>query len=250
MNAAYSRLPGVHRGGGLRMTRLFALFFLMTSLASTGTYQAGTGSTTKPDAAALLNELKEKYAKVQYYNIEAIEEVEWRGELSRQWEKSFFNAAMTSGNRYHFEGRNSAGWMTKISDGHTEWVLDHAANMYKQRVAPEKGPGKFEGSIFPNQIGLLHAQGLLSSLSGVLADLLLNPDLLEDAMLTLNGKQARCYVLSGRARYRGGPRDAARHVTIWIDQERRTVRKIHQLAEGVLIMNDPYERQVEDETTL
>lgn len=230
------------------MTRLFGLFFLMASLVSTGTSQAGSASAAKPDPAALLNELKEKYAKAKYYNIEAIEEVEFRGDLSRQWDKSFFGAVMTSGNRYRFEGRNSLGWMTKISDGHSEWILDHDANMYKKKAASGEGPSKFEGSIFMNQMSLDSAQRLLSSITRTLADVL-QPVLLEDETLMFGGKQVPCYVVSSPGRYRGGSRDATRQLTLWIDKETHTVRKVHQHAEGALMMNDPYHREVEDETT-
>src|SRR5262249_42216418 len=94
------------------------------------TSQSGPEATTKPDAAALLQQVKEKYATTKYYNIEAIEEAEWRGDLSRQWDKSYLDAATTSGNRYRFEGHNSAGWMTKISDGRTEWVLEPWPNFH------------------------------------------------------------------------------------------------------------------------
>jgi len=159
------------------------------------------------------------------------------------------SAAIAPGNRYRLEGHDSAGWITKISDGRSEWILDHDFDVYTEKVAPQAGPSKFDGPIYVNQIALLNAENLYWSVATVLGDLL-NPVLLKDETLTLSGKQVPCYVVRSRGRIRGGTPDATRELTIWIDKQTHAVRKVHNHMDGMLVLNNPSERLVEDETTV
>jgi thiol-disulfide isomerase/thioredoxin len=231
------------------MIRLIGLFLLTVSLVSTSTGQSGAAPATRPDPASLVQEVKEKYAKAKYYNVEAIKESELRSELYRQWDKSILSAAITPGNRYRFEGHNNPGWITKVSDGRSEWILDHVFGIYTEKAAPQAGPSKFEGPIYVNQTVLLQAQNLFGSVSTTLGDVL-NPVLLENEDLTLGGKKVPCYVIRSRGKVYGGTPEATRQLTIWIDEETHTVRKVHNHVDGMAALNNPYERLMEDETTV
>jgi peroxiredoxin len=220
---------------------------LRAAIALLGPEFAAPARPAQPDAAALLQEVKEKYAKTKYYNIEATQELEWQSELSRQWSKEILSAVTISGNRYRFDGRGSSGWMTKISDGERERVLDHLFNVYTEKAATHAGPSKVAGPIFVNQTVLLGAQGILSDLSGILADFL-DSVLLENQTLTFGGKQVPCYVISGHGRLRGQTQN--RQVMIWIDQKTNAVRKKVDHMEGALRTKLPYEHTVREATTV
>src|SRR5262245_31459468 len=84
----------------------FVGFLLLTSLSSAILGQKPSTDSAKPDPAALLKDVKDKYAKANFYNIESIRETQYKGDLSLQWDKYFLNAAANSGNRYRFEGRS------------------------------------------------------------------------------------------------------------------------------------------------
>lgn len=224
----------------------FPLLAVTLSIATLGYGQAQDSS--KPDALVLLQQVKEKYAQAKVYNIEAIEEVEFRGDLSHQWAKSFFNAAVASGNRYRFEGRASHGWTTKISDGRTEWIIDRDADMYTQKPVPDQGPSQMR-IITMNLNGLYLAQNMVKTLSKQPSSLR-DPVYLPDEILTLNGRQVQCYVIGGRGRYSGGSGDTTRQLTFWIEKEKRVVRKVHVHTEGALIITEPYHRLIEDQTTV
>jgi cytochrome c biogenesis protein CcmG/thiol:disulfide interchange protein DsbE len=229
------------------MFRVVGFLLLPVALSSATVGQTQPKDSSKPDPAALLKEVKDKYTQAKSYNIEAIEEFEFRDDLSHQWDKSFFNAAVASGNRYRFEGRASHGWTTKISDGRTEWIFDRDADMYTQKPAPDQGPSQMR-IITMNLSGLYRAQNLVKTLSKQPSNLL-DPAYFPDEILTVNGRQVQCYVIGGRGRYSGGSRDTTRQLTFWIEKEKRVVRKVHVHAEGALMVNNPYHRLIEDETT-
>ena len=108
------------------MVRFFKFLPLLLSLSLAGAGQTASvsndkpASNEKPGAAALLEKVINKYSQAQYYHIESIVDWEMKGELSRNWNRSFFTAAIAPGNRYRFEARTDYNSALKISDGKTE----------------------------------------------------------------------------------------------------------------------------------
>jgi len=231
------------------MLRFVGFLLLTAAPFVTAIAQTESPASNGPDAAALLREVSAKYKNAKYYNIEAVEEREFKGDLSHQWNKSFSNAAVLPGNRYRFEGRSDYGWSVKISNGRTEWISNPLAKMYTAKPAPDPGPSRFKGPMSIGQVALYEAQDLASRVGGAVGDLL-NPIYLDDETLTLSGKEVPCFVISGAGRYHGGAGDITRQRTVWIDKSTHGLRKAHYHSEGALMMNDPYRRMVQDETTI
>ncbi len=226
----------------------FPLFAIVSVLAAAAFCQTKTPDSNKPDAAALLQQVREKYAQTKYYQIEAIEEVESTGELDRQWSKSLINAAVADGNRYRFEGRTSMGWLLKMSDGKTEWTFDHATGVYTQGATTEEGPAR-NTRLTMSQFALHSAQNLVSTLTKELADVV-NAAYLPDETLTLEEQHVPCYVIDGHGKERGAPRGITSHYTFWIDKETQAVRKVREHAEGNIVPIKPNYRIVQDQTTV
>src|SRR5262249_18286359 len=231
------------------MLRFVGFLLLTAALFVTAVAQTGSQASNRPDATTLLREVSAKYKNAKYYNIEAAEEREFKGDLSHQWNKNFSSAAVLPGNRYRFEGRTDYGWSVKISNGQSEWIFNHAARMYTAKPAPNPGPSSFKGVMSMDQMALYEAQGLARDVGVIVGDLL-NPIYLDDETLTLDGKHVPCYVISGAGRYHGGTSDSTSRRTVWIDKDTHALRKETYHAEGVLMMNVPYGRQMEDETTI
>ena len=229
------------------MNRFWAPFLVLVlalSLASLGQ----TVPSERPDPAKLISEVREHYANAKTYHIEEVLEREMVGELSRDWSKEIRRAAVASGNRYRFEGHTRSGWTIKISDGKTEWLFDPLLQMYTQTNSPNPGPGDFNGPVMMNRFGLLSAQYLAKDLSKEPAGML-DPTYLKDETLTLSGVAIPCYVLHGRAKYRGGSQDIIGELTFWIDKQNHLTRKVHEHQEGGIIINAPYVHYVEDRTS-
>lgn len=230
------------------MVKLSYTLFLLTAVSFVCMAQTAPTTNTKPDAAMLLQQISKRYAAAKYYHIEAIVERETSGDLYRNWEKSVYTAAVSPGNRYHYEGHTQFGWPLKVSDGKTEINYNADYHEYTRQPAPESGPGELKGPIFQEQFGVVTALSLLKSLSGSLGTLL-TPSYMDDQDLSFDGKQIPCYVIKGRARYRGGSPDMVTEVTFWIDKEHLDIRKEVVHREGPIFIGYP-EHYVADDTKL
>jgi thiol-disulfide isomerase/thioredoxin len=230
------------------MVKLSYSLLLLTAVSVVGVAQTAPTANTKPDAATLLQQISKKYAAAKYYHIEAIVERETSGDLSRNWEKSVYTAAVSPGNRYHYEGHTQFGWRLKVSDGKTEINYNADYHEYTRQPAPESGPGEIKGPIFQEQFGVMTALTLLKSLSGSL-DSMLVPSYIDDQDLSINGKQIPCYVIKGKARYRGGSPDMVTEVTFWIDKEHLDIRKEVVHRDGPIFIGYP-EHYVANDTKL
>jgi thiol-disulfide isomerase/thioredoxin len=202
---------------------------------------------TRPDPAALLQQVKEKYVQAKYYRIEAVEESEFSADYSRNWNKSVITAAAAPGNRYRFESHDADGGALRVSDGKTEWLFAPTWKMYTQKAAPNPGPAPWKGAIHMNQVGLYEAEQLMKRLANASADLL-NPVYVADETLTLSGRSVPCYVIAGKGRYRGGFSDSTTSLKLWIDKQTHALRKTVRHQEDASIMNSPNVRLTEDES--
>jgi thiol-disulfide isomerase/thioredoxin len=227
--------------------RVFTLLLSLLPFSAPGWSHAAGDA--RPDAATLINEVKGKYANLKHYHITMTEEDVIESEISRNWTKSVISAAVIDGNRYRFEGHTPGGWMLKISDGKTEWVMDSYLKIYTQKVAPLHGPSGFPSPIFVNFSGLYRAQALAADLSQELGAVL-DPQYGEDETLTIDGRQIRCHVVTGRERYNGGSSDSIRRISYWIEQDTHAIRKVHSHIEGVTASNQPGQSLVDDRTAL
>ncbi len=217
----------------VRLSRSFPLLLVLSVISAAQTIPA-----TKPDTATLLNQISKKYAKARYYHVEAVEELETTGELSHDWQKSVLTAIMAPGNRYRFEGHTEFGWPLKVSDGKTEINYNADFHEYTQQPVPDAGPIKLKGPIYEEQFGLENALALLKRLSTAVASVV-SPVYLPDENIAANGKQIPCYVIRGRARYRGGSIDSVADITFWVDKENVVIRKQRVHEEGPLIVGHP-----------
>jgi thiol-disulfide isomerase/thioredoxin/outer membrane lipoprotein-sorting protein len=231
------------------VTKTLRFLFLAAILPAICAGQTNAPSGAKPDAATLLSTVAEKYKQVKTYRIEEIEESEYTSELSRQWNKSFMNAAVAPDNRYRFEGHDEHGWSLKVSDGKTEWTLEQASHMYVRKPAPLTGPSQVKGVMPMPQYSLIGAQSLFRNIPEALANVV-DPAYLADETITLGERQVPCTVITGRGKYRGGSKDVSSQITVWIDKESHAVRKVHTHMEGALISNDPYQHLVHDSTAI
>ncbi|HWG40551.1 MAG TPA: TlpA disulfide reductase family protein [Candidatus Acidoferrales bacterium] len=219
----------------VQISRSFPLLLVFSVISAAQTIPAAN---PKPDAAMLLRQISKKYAEARYYHVEAVEELETTGELSHNWQKSVLTAIMAPGNRYRFEGHTEFGWPLKISDGKTEINYNADFHEYTQQPVPDSGPVKLKGPIFEEQFGLENALGLVKRLSTVVASAL-SPFYLPDENIVADGKQIPCYVIRGRARYRGGSTDLVADVTFWVDKENLVIRKQRFHEEGPLVVGHP-----------
>ncbi|HET9283839.1 MAG TPA: redoxin family protein [Candidatus Angelobacter sp.] len=225
----------------LRYPLLVAAFSLyaLTQTASQGNQ--------RPDAATLLHQVGEKYAQAKYYHVEAVEESEYKGELFRQWEKTYTVAAMAPGNHYHFETREQMGWITRISDGKTEWIYQSMMKQYMKRPAESSGPAKPKGVMSIWQGIAFRAQNTVEGLSKAVD--VLDPVYLPDASLKRNHEDVSCYVVQGKAKPPRNGRPVDSHVTFWIDKRSLAILKQQVHSEGALMMNDLNQHMVEDHIT-
>lgn len=221
----------------------------IVALLSSAAAQNNVAKPQKPDAQMLINQTRQRYEAARSYRIETISDTEYKSELSRQWDRAYYKATLASGNRYRFEGRSARGWLSVVSDGKTEWMLDLDTNMYTQTAA-RNAPFEeaFSGPISMNRFALLTAEEMARSIPKTLADLR-SPSYVQDETLTLDGKQFPCFMITATGRYRGGSRDVRRQFTYWIDKETHVVRKVRKHAEGAIISNEPNVHVIQDEIT-
>lgn len=226
----------------------FIRSLVLLSVASTTLCQSPS-SAAKPDPAGLLHEVAAKYRQAKYYHIQAVKELNMKGEFSHQWNKSITEVTLAPNNHYRFETHSDREWDVKVSDGHTEWMLDRLSNMYTQNSAPNDGPSPLKEPVFQDRFQLYEAQSLVENLPAALSDIV-RPIFLEDETLSLSGKHVPCYVITGKQRYLGGSRDIQRRITFWIDRQTHLLRKMHSHMEGGIIMNSPHRHLLQDETTI
>ena len=122
------------------MGRLFGIFLLLISLLASSFAQREETPQNERDAVALLRHVTQKLASAKYYHIEATEEREMTGDLSRQWDRSSFTAILLPGNRYRFEALSQYAASLKVSDGTTETYFNPDALEYTQQKLSGPGP--------------------------------------------------------------------------------------------------------------
>jgi hypothetical protein len=90
------------------------------------------------EATDLLHEVAQQYASLTQYDIETVEESEFKGELSHNWNKEYRTLARDSEKRYRFEFKAPYQWTTVISDGTTKWAVQPWRAEYSRTLRTTK----------------------------------------------------------------------------------------------------------------
>jgi len=220
------------------MGRPVGIFLLLISFPVDSRAQSAETPEGERDAAALLRQVYEKYAAVKYYHIEATEERELTGDLSRQWDKSTFTAILLPENRYRFEALSQYSAALKVSDGTTETYFNPDSLEYTQQKLSGPGPIPQKGPIYEWAFGMMTASALLKDLIG-LSNSLFSPSFQPEETIIVNGRQVPCYVIKGRLKYRGGSTKVSSQATLWVEKDRLLIRKHRIRLVGPVVVNAP-----------
>jgi thiol-disulfide isomerase/thioredoxin/outer membrane lipoprotein-sorting protein len=234
--------------------RFVCSFLLLATLTLTGALQIKCGNAQRGDGAAdaltLLKEVGRRYENTTYYFIAAATEEQMNAEFSRNWSKSLTIAAVAPGNKYHFESHTNWEAWVLISDGKTEWLYRPPTQEYKKQPAPFRSPNRFKSSGLQNFLGLNDAEDTIKNLAEWPSSVR-SASYIPDETLDVNGKQVSCYVIEAQGKYRPGwSPDTTELLTIWVDKENHTIRKLRERMEGHLRVNDPQERYTRENTTV
>jgi thiol-disulfide isomerase/thioredoxin len=210
-------------------------------IASTVTMVAAHGQSSserRPAPKALLVDSSQRYKAASFYRIDAVEEEERNGELSRNWTKTIRSAAVGRDKKYRFAAQTQeANWL-EVSDGVTELVYRKLGNDYIQHAAAAK-PFKFKAPWDFTESQLIDAQELKKDIADALS-MIRYPKYSSDETLMLSGKPVTCYVVEGKLRRGIGWNPKLQtQITVWIDQQTKLVRKTRTIMSGPVIMNEP-----------
>jgi thiol-disulfide isomerase/thioredoxin len=191
-------------------------------------------SAVPADGLELLKRVAQHYADAKSYRIEEVRERESHSEFSRNWQKTVMTAAEAPGNRFHYEGRSMAGDTVRGGDGKTVWTYEVDEHRYTQKPFGEETEPKI---ITLPEMALREAQQLRENL-GHLANGLKSATRLEDATLSINGREIACYRVRIQTSDLKRSRVESLDKTIWIDKSTETVVRsstrehIHVMMQG------------------
>lgn len=210
-------------------------------IASTVTMVAAHGQSSWQGRLApttLLVDVSEQYKAASFYRIDAVEEEERDGELSRNWTKTIRSAAVGRDKKYRFVAQTQeANWL-QVSDGATELVYRKLGNDYIQHPAAAK-PFRFKAPWDFTESQLIDVQELKKDIADSLS-MIRYPKYSSDETLILSGKPVTCYVVEGKMRRGIGWNSKVQaQITVWIDRQTKLVRKTRTIISGPVIMNEP-----------
>lgn len=207
------------------------------------------------EATDLLHEVAQQYASLTQYDIETVEESEFKGELSHNWNKEYRTLARDSEKRYRFEFKAPYQWTTVISDGTTKWAVQPWRAEYTKSAATElqsdkKGDTDTESTSepAPEQVTIRPAQGLLKSLSK-LDQHIKQAEILSPETIEIAGQHVPCTVVRVIPETKSS-RKYTSETTYWIDQQHKTVRKVHHITRGELMPSQPWQQHTSESTTV
>jgi thiol-disulfide isomerase/thioredoxin len=206
------------------------------------------------EASDLLSQVAQQYKNLAQYHIECVEESEFKGELSRSWNKQYRTLARDSETRYRFEFKAPYQWTTVISDGTTKWAAQPWRGEYTKNPATPLQPEKKEetdaeapSEPAPDQLTLKLAQGVLNSLSK-LDQHIKQAEILPSETIEAGGQRIACVVVRVVPETKSS-RKYTSETIYWIDKEHKTVRKVRHVTQGELMPNEPGQPQTSDSTT-
>jgi cytochrome c biogenesis protein CcmG, thiol:disulfide interchange protein DsbE len=207
------------------------------------------------EATDLLSQVAQHYQNLTQYQIESVEESEFKEELSRRWNKQYRTLARESETRYHFEFKAPYQWTTVIADGTTKWAAQPWRGEYTKSVAAALRPDKKEetddrtpSEPAPDQVTIKLAQGVLNSLSK-LDQHIKQAEILPSETIEVGGQRIACAVVRVVPETKSS-RKYTSETTYWIDPQHKTVRKVRHVTQGELMPNEPGQQQTRNSTTL
>jgi thiol-disulfide isomerase/thioredoxin len=216
------------------------LWCLLLSSFASSNFTASSGQ-SGIDPVALLKNISQKYRGAKYYRIETQLSESWKSEHSGRWEESLQKAIVTTERRYRFEAEGPLYSWVQVSNGVTEWVYNATTKEYAEKQTTATGkPSQFDTSGWsPEEFALIESQDIPNDLAGMISSLR-NPVFAGSEVLSLSTGSVDCYLIRGLGRYRSGwSPDTQIDITLWIDKNALTIRKIEQDWQGPLIVRDP-----------
>ena len=207
-----------------------------------------TSSTPPKDALALLTEVSQRYANAKSYHLEAIEESTSGNELQRSWQKTFETAIVMSDGRYRYEGRSGFGSAVIVSDGTTQWdyhVNEHLYTQHPTSQYPQKG------QLIPHEENAAFEATSLRFELAHQAHRLKSAAFLPDETISINGKNAQCYVIHYSDKdFKTRDYRLNQDVTLWIEKSRKVVLKTVTRMETYIITDSDAHIPIHDETVV
>lgn len=207
------------------------------------------------EATDLLGQVAQQYKNLAQYHIESVEESEFKGELSHSWNKQYRTLARDSETRYRFEFKAPYQWTTVISDGTSKWAAQPWRGEYTKSAAAALQPDKKEDTDdespsepAPDQVTIKLAQGVLNSLSK-LDQHIKQAEILSPETIEVSGQHIVCGVVRVVPETKSS-RKYTSETTYWIDQQHKTVRKVHHITQGELMPSQPWQQQTSESTTV
>jgi thiol-disulfide isomerase/thioredoxin len=217
---------------------IFAMFVSSSiSEAQTGSF-AVEQSEKSYEASSFLNEVFESYSHASSYHIEAIEEMQIKGDYNRGWSKSMRTSIVANGSQYHFEANGELGSWVQISDGKTEWIYSAPLGQYIQQPTPGTGPGHIGSQKTPGIFSLIAAQDAAKSISGI-QKLIRTAVFLPDQTIQINGDNISCIVIKATGELPATSSAITLSFRFWIDKQTKTIRKMTDNREGPLRPSEP-----------
>jgi thiol-disulfide isomerase/thioredoxin len=204
-------------------------------------------STTSAEGLELLKRVAQHYVDAKSYHIEAIEERTSYDEFHHDWNKTIMTAAEAPGNRFHYDGRSFDGSTVRIGNGKTVWTYRVNQKRYTQKPVGDEAA---EPKIIPMpEMALMEAERLRKDL-GELPNPLKAATRLEDATLSINGRQISCYVVNFKsADMKRTSLDYSFDKTIWINKNGETIVRIDEHAHSHIMIPGGQNVPIETERT-
>ncbi len=206
------------------------------------------------EATDLLHEVAQQYTHLTQYHIESIEESEFKGELSHNWQKEYRTFANDGGKRYRFEIKAPYDWTAVISDGTTKWATQPWRGDYTKSTASalrsenEDKDAELPSEPNPEEQAIKQGQGMLKMLSKI-DQHIKEAEILPAESIEVGGQPIACAVVKVVPESKSA-RKYTSETTYWIDQQHKTVRKVHHLTQGQLMPAQPWNQMTNDSTTL
>ena len=207
---------------------------MLTIIGGAAAFGQTAASPTPPEGLELLKHVAQQYADAKSYYIEAVEEQTSSTNYSHSWQKTVITAALSPGDRFHYEGHSSGGNAMKVADGKTIWT--YRADEHRYTAKPQSiGTASQQTKIGMSEWAMFQAENLRKNL-GALAKSLKSADRLPDATLEVDGHKVHCQVVRSQSSdQKRASSGYSFDKTIWIDKTHQTVTKMIEHADTYLI---------------
>jgi thiol-disulfide isomerase/thioredoxin len=195
------------------------------------------------DARPLLRSVAQNYRDMTSYHFEFTREQTFVTELSRGWDIGYATLARDRSGRYHYAVKDNAmGWRVVISDGKSEWIWQPWVGEYTEKPAGTQpqiaAPPKIKAADAMKMSAMMEAESVITRLSR-LDDMIRSAELLGPELISINGEELRCSLVRVVYQPPGTPANSSRETLLWIDPQRKVVRKEHTIERGRFTVTQP-----------